>query len=195
MKSKQPLTQTALSVVHVFKSDKDFQDNLNTIKDNELCLIPNIEMYPVGSIYMSTINIDPAQLFGGKWQALNEGRVLIGANGSYPAGSKGGEVSHRLSTSEMPSHTHSGSSSNSAGSHKHSDAWGEHTTVGSPAYGFYNTSNNKFGTGGGGMVSYMMHSSSGGSHSHSVSISSAGSGSAHNNMMPYQSVYMWYRVS
>lgn len=184
----------ALTTLHVFLKHSSFNDSQTEIKENDVALVP-FNPFPIGYIYMSMNANDPANLFGGKWQALNEGRVLIGANGSYPAGSKGGEASHRLSTSEMPSHSHGGSSSNSAGSHKHSDAWGEQTTVGTPAYGFYNTSNNKFGTGGGGTVSYMMHSSSGGSHSHSVSISSAGSGSAHNNMMPYQSVYMWYRVS
>lgn len=46
--------------------------------------------YPVGSIYMSLSPTNPETLFGGTWQALDEGRVLIGANATYPVGSKGG---------------------------------------------------------------------------------------------------------
>lgn len=65
-------------------------------------------IYPVGSIYMSTSNVSPESFLGGKWRALDEGRVLIGANNTYAAGSKGGEVEHTLTVGEMPSHDHQG---------------------------------------------------------------------------------------
>ena len=68
-------------------------------------------VYPVGSIYMSANATNPASLFGGTWAALDDGRVLIGAGAAYPAGSTGGEATHTLTTNEMPSHTHSGSTS------------------------------------------------------------------------------------
>lgn len=63
--------------------------------------------YPVGSIYMSTNSTSPATLFGGTWEALDEGRVLIGCNSTYPAGSTGGKFTHTLTIDEMPAHTHS----------------------------------------------------------------------------------------
>ena len=64
--------------------------------------------YPVGSIYMSVNATSPATLFGGTWDQLDEGRVLIGCNATYPAGSTGGEFEHTLTVDEMPSHSHTG---------------------------------------------------------------------------------------
>ena len=69
--------------------------------------------YPVGSVYMSFNNTDPGRLFGGTWQPLNEGRVLICANSTYTAGSTGGESTHKLTVNEMPSHNHGGKFSGS----------------------------------------------------------------------------------
>lgn len=49
--------------------------------------------YPVGAIYMSYASTSPATLFGGTWTALG-GRMLIGVNGTYTAGSTGGAATH-----------------------------------------------------------------------------------------------------
>lgn len=49
--------------------------------------------WPVGSIYMSLQATSPATLFGGTWERVANGRMLIGADSaSYPAGSTGGEA-------------------------------------------------------------------------------------------------------
>jgi hypothetical protein len=61
--------------------------------------------YPVGAIYLSVTNVNPATLFGGTWEAIG-GRFLLGANSTYAAGSTGGESAHRLTASEMPRHNH-----------------------------------------------------------------------------------------
>lgn len=61
--------------------------------------------YPVGAIYLSVTNVNPAMLFGGTWEAIG-GRFLLGANSTYAAGSTGGESAHKLTTSEMPRHNH-----------------------------------------------------------------------------------------
>ena len=66
-----------------------------------------LDSYPIGAVYISTQPTDPASILGGGWKALNEGRVLIGANTTYPAGSKGGEASVVLSVDQMPGHSHS----------------------------------------------------------------------------------------
>lgn len=62
-------------------------------------------IYPVGSIYMSTVNVNPATLFGGTWEQL-EDRFLLGAGTTYTAGDTGGEAEHTLTVDEMPSHRH-----------------------------------------------------------------------------------------
>lgn len=60
---------------------------------------------------MSMNATDPSELFGGSWLPLDEGRVLIGCNSSYPANSKGGEFTHTLTIDEMPAHTHASANS------------------------------------------------------------------------------------
>lgn len=60
------------------------------------------KIYPVGSIYMSTVSTNPATLFGfGTWEAMPAGRVLLAQGKSswgttYNAGSTGGEATHQL---------------------------------------------------------------------------------------------------
>jgi hypothetical protein len=72
-------------------------------------------LYPIGSIYTSTVSTNPNTLFGfGTWVAYGEGRVLIGASGSglYIAGNTGGSadavvVSHtHTATVTDPGHIH-----------------------------------------------------------------------------------------
>ena len=91
-------------------------------------------IYPVGSIYMSVVNLGldrlrrntPEQLFGGKWSRFSEGRVLIGHgttkddngeertfnsphNRNFPNNwqlTEGGAYQHQLTIPEMPEHKH-----------------------------------------------------------------------------------------
>ena len=62
-------------------------------------------VYPVGSIYMSVNSTSPQTLFGGTWEEI-QARFLLGNSSLTPAGSTGGESSHILTTSELPSHNH-----------------------------------------------------------------------------------------
>lgn len=57
--------------------------------------------HPVGSIYQSTVETSPAELFGGTWEAI-EGRFLLGANERYVAGSTGGTAEHVLTRESIP---------------------------------------------------------------------------------------------
>ncbi len=61
--------------------------------------------FPVGSIYLSMTNINPSTYFGGTWELIKD-RFLLGAGGAYSVGTTGGEKTHKLTISEMPSHTH-----------------------------------------------------------------------------------------
>ena len=83
------------------------------------------KIYPVGSIYMSINNTNPSTFWGGTWVAWGSGRVPVGINtsdGNFNTVEKtGGETVHKLSVSEMPSHTHQVPAHNhSIGSHNHS---------------------------------------------------------------------------
>lgn len=70
--------------------------------------------YPVGAIYLSVTDVNPASLFGGTWERIG-GRFLLGADDTYAAGSTGGEAAHQLTTSEMPSHNHTLDNYNTTG--------------------------------------------------------------------------------
>lgn len=70
--------------------------------------------YPVGSIYLSVTDVNPAALFGGTWERIG-GRFLLGADDAYAAGSTGGEASHTLTVDEMPKHNHDVDNLNASG--------------------------------------------------------------------------------
>lgn len=70
--------------------------------------------YPVGAIYLSVTDANPAALFGGTWERIG-GRFLLGADTTYAAGSTGGEAERTLTVDEMPKHNHGLDNYNSAG--------------------------------------------------------------------------------
>lgn len=153
------------------------------------------KIYPVGSIYMSIIDTNPATLFGiGTWEALPAGRVLLAQGRSnwgttYNVNNTGGEVSHTLTQNEMPIHSHSGSANTSGSTHTHTltmqASHGKSGNGGVPRFSDGDVwSANKTAT-----------LSAAGSHTHAVSINNAGGGQAHNNMQPYLVVYMWKRTA
>lgn len=121
--------------------------------------------YPIGSVYMSTSSTSPSTLFGGTWEALT-GRFLVGVDGStYKAGETGGEATHKLTVSELPTHTHG------VRIQWHNEA----QTTGGMGYSWSSSSNlalDQKGTTG-----------------------TTGSTTAHENRPPYLAVYMWKRTA
>ena len=145
------------------------------------------KIYPVGSIYMSTVSTNPATLFGfGRWEAMPAGRVLLAQGtaswGTYNAGSTGGEATHQLTVGELPSHSHTGST-NTAGEHSHSIT----------TFDDERKAENKI-AGGGSWNNGTAWSNNSGNHSHTVSINNTGSNQAHNNLQPYITCYIWKRT-
>ena len=123
-------------------------------------------VYPVGSIYMNVNSTNPETLFGGTWEQI-QGRFLLGMNNVYPAGSQGGEAEHTLSTDEMPAHSHAIYS-----------GWGDVVSGVNDAYRYHTWAGNDRGWKTG-----------------TLGTNSIGGGSAHNNMPPYLSVYIWKRTA
>lgn len=50
-------------------------------------------MHPVGTPYASEDPTSPAELYGGTWERI-EGKFIMGASDTYPAGSTGGSAEH-----------------------------------------------------------------------------------------------------
>jgi microcystin-dependent protein len=78
-----------------------------------------LAVYPVGCIYTSIANTDPATLFGGSWVAFGAGRVLVGIDAGQSefnaVEETGGSKTHTLTTNEIPPHTHAISASDYPG--------------------------------------------------------------------------------
>lgn len=126
-------------------------------------------VYPVGSIYMSVIDINPATLFGfGAWEPIKD-RFLLAAGDTYEAGSIGGEAEHTLTELEMPAHDHEfdrhqlwRNETIPPSTHAESDGYGvSNKTL--PIY--------------------------------TDTTIATGAGESHNNMPPYLTVYIWQRVA
>lgn len=135
-------------------------------------------VYPMGSIYMSVVNKNPSEFFGGTWVPWGTGRVPVGVNtgdSNFNAVEKtGGETSHKLTVSEMPSHTHveylrceypTGQIVN--GVYVKTNCWGWSNQMKATA-----------------VASTM-----------DTSTSSAGNNGSHNNLQPYITCYMWKRTA
>ena len=120
-------------------------------------------VYPVGSIYMSVNSTNPKNLFGGTWEQI-QGKFLFGMDSSYPAGSTGGEATHKLTQGEMPKHNHIIYAPNAGGPE-------EGAALGFPEVGSSNTW-----------------------WAAACMTGKTGDNEAHNNMPPYLSVYIWKRT-
>lgn len=122
-------------------------------------------VYPVGSIFITTVATNPATLFGfGTWTAFATGRAIVGIDIGQTefntVEKTGGAKTHTLTTSEIPAHTHS---------YAVADFWAaDNSSGGGSSY----QGNNAAGTTG-----------------------SAGSGGAHNNLQPYITAYIWKRTA
>lgn len=79
------------------------------VSPSQLGAIVNV-IYPVGSIYMSVNNVNPALLFGGSWVTWGNGKVPVGvdtAQTEFTVVEKtGGSKESVLTESQLPSHTH-----------------------------------------------------------------------------------------
>jgi chaperonin cofactor prefoldin len=136
-----------------------------------------LDVYPVGSIYMSMKGTSPSSLFGGTWEQL-QSQFLLAANNTASASAapkyndtaSGGEEKHKLTAAELPTHTHKAALVNTS--------WSGSTSGLDTA---------KVGT----------LTTTGGTQQALTITPDYNStlGWEHNNMPPYLAVYMWKRTA
>jgi len=159
------------------------------------------KVYPVGSIYMSVNSTNPGTFLGGTWQRIT-GRFLLaatdgGSSGASQApGNTGGSATVTLSTANLPAHTHGSKS-----------LWGRvrFRKVGTGFRIFSGVAGimsdwNEEQADPSNYETVTQYSSTqyrsqelqiDATHTHD----SVGSGTAHENMPPYLSVYVWKRTA
>lgn len=156
-------------------------------------------IYPVGIVVEFENSTDPNTVFPGTtWIMTQKGQVAVGAgdyweNGTkytYTLGDTGGEVKHPLSADEMPSHSHSASSSTN-GAHYHG-CFGDE--IKNP-YGIYDAATNHAGSSGADWNNPTGRTSTDGNHSHTITIGATGGNVPHENRQPYKVVAKWLRTA
>lgn len=89
-------------------SKKFLEEAIEDIVPNQDGNLPIFNaIWPVGSIYISSTDTSPAELFGGEWSQI-EDTFLLAAGSTYTLGKTGGEATHTLTVDEMPTHDHGG---------------------------------------------------------------------------------------
>ena len=156
-----------------------------------------LDAYPVGSFYFSQNSTSPATLFGGTWEQLEQGRVLLSQGTNYPAGSTGGEATHTLTVAEMPKHSHTRGTMNITGSVSGASIKGVVDAAPVGGSGAFKTTSTYqwFDGGNGGAERNGSYADFDASRSWTGATSKEGQSQPFNNMQPYLSVYIWKRIS
>lgn len=136
-------------------------------------------IFPVGSIVQyADASIDPHTLIGGTWERI-QGRFLFGADSNHAIGTEGGSETQTLTTANLPRHLHYtirlGMSGETSPDYLHTVARSdlEHAPWENARYQLYGVD----AEANAGRSSYV------------------GNGTAHNNMPPYLTVYIWKRTA
>ena len=135
-------------------------------------------IFPVGSIVQyASASIDPNSLIGGTWERI-QGRFLFGADSSHAIGTEGGSETQTLTTANLPRHMHFTirmAQGETSPDYLHTVARSdfEHSQWENARYQLYGVDD----------------------EANSGKSSYVGSGTAHNNMPPYLTVYIWKRTA
>ena len=152
--------------------------------------------FPVGSIYMTASDTDPAVIFGGTWEAV-EGRVIMGSDTNHPLGSTGGRED-----AIVPYHDHEiHIKTEYVDGHEHAAATGAFSIINGTAV---NLRTNSLPSG----TQYKVSATPGtfiksvktgvsGMHRHNINGSTASEGEAVTgaNNMPYVAYHIWKRIA
>ena len=108
-------------------------------------------------------------IYGGTSWSKIEGRFLLGQSSSYAINSTGGEATHTLTVSEMPSHKHSTTKGANINTEYGGAMRAQESDAGTAVWG---ARSGAFDT-----------------------LANTGGGAAHNNMPPYKVIYIWERTA
>ena len=125
------------------------------------------KVYPIGSYYWSEKNTSPSDIFGGSWTKIR-GVFLFASDSYHDVGDTGGEETHTLTISEMPSHSHQ---------------YEKFCHLGS-TYGSLPGDGNRYPYGSKSDEKFL--------YTHSTT--SVGGGCSHNNMPPFLTANCWKRT-
>ena len=139
-----------------------------------------LDVYPVGSVYISTVDVSPGLLFGGSWVRIVNKFLLAASNPNgtvtYAGGDTGGRSSYKLSQAQLPDcdlkavystdnkKTWKDGVLGASGSSTREDFLGFTNTIGDASV-------------------------------YTVRLRTGGSGESIDNMPPYLAVYMWKRTA
>lgn len=158
------------------------------------------KVYPVGSIYTSVNSTSPQTLFTGTtWERITGKFLLAATDGgsaggnstaSVVAGGTGGEASHVLSVAELAQHGHRVHVWDNAGTMANAWYYNGATKTTHTGARLYNAGSSTWIASGS-----TANAASSGQGDPSGGTNLIGSSTAHNNMPPYLSVYVWKRTA
>lgn len=165
-------------------------------------------IYPIGSIYMSVNDTNPADFLGGTWERWGQGRVPVGVkedDDDFKTPEKeDGEKKHQLTTDEMPNHRHKGQYS---ATNTYTDHAQTPTDPPSPVilvdqgtrevevqYNVVkdNVSSTPYHASGSGPINDIFYSYK---VTSTYGVADDGGDIPHNNLQPYITCYMWKRTA
>lgn len=165
--------------------------------------------FPVGAVFISVVATNPGTLLGyGTWTALAAGRVLVGIDATQTEfdtnGETGGAKTHTLTSTEMPSHTHTQNSHNhTQDTHNHTQNAHSHaitelrdaiTGVASTNIAVTADTSSTLGTKATAAVTPTNNTVVATNQAATAVNQNTGGNGAHNNLQPYLVVYMWQRT-
>jgi len=197
-------------IAQAFVSHVTDKNNPHGVTVEQIGAAPSDAAIPIGGIIMWSGSVDSippgwALCDGRNGTPDLRDRFIVGAGGSYNVGNTGGRKEVTLTTSQLPTHTHTASIS-SSGTHNHTGTTSLEEIGDQDMFGSLHTvtervpnRSNKidtYETDGAAVLeinptrldtnhSHAFTTSSNGSHSHSITISSTGGGQAHENRPPY----------
>lgn len=161
-------------------------------------------MYPVGHTIIRDHNPQndyPWQT----WKQDFKDCFPLGAGDTYAAGATGGEATHKLTASEIPSHTHTfksvgicanqGAAGTVTENFVMNTKWNLLQVASSSPDGYGIGTTTPGYIGGNGSHTHGLTKASANTGATAPGTSSSGGGTAHNNMPPYESVCFWTRTA